>query len=73
MCVTMVTTDKMDVIKSRVVARKINISNRCRVWGFPQRGSWQAWQHPHVIEDGPTDGGPSQLIAYRLVRCWLLP
>ena len=25
------------------------------------------------VEDGPSDGGPSQLTAHRLGRCWLLP
>ena len=30
-------------------------------------------QHPHVVEDGPSDGGPSQPTAYRFGRCWLLP
>ena len=30
-------------------------------------------QHPHVVEDWTTDGGPSQPTGYRLGRCWLLP
>ena len=30
-------------------------------------------QHSLVVEDGPTDGGPSQPTGYRLGRYWLLP
>ena len=63
----------VEIIDNRVVARKINISNRCRVWvwGFPPAGVMG--QYPNVVEDRPTDGGPSQPTGYRLGQCWLLP
>ena len=59
---------KLSNVLCRVVAR--NISNRCRDWGFPRQGVMG--QHPHMTEDRPTNGGPSQPTAYWLDRYWLL-
>ena len=38
---------------------------------FPWWGLWGLY--PHAVDDGSTDGGPSQLTANRVGRRWLLP
>ena len=53
-------------------------NNACRVaagkYLQPMQGYWISPRETLVlsVDDGPTDGGPSQPTAYQLGRCWLL-